>query len=231
MDLIFPQRCPVCDKIVMPRGGEICPDCEKSLKVVGNSYCVKCGKPMKMERKDRCNDCRNREHSFDLCRSAFVYNDAMRKSIYRLKYNGRREYASYLGRRMAEELSDVIHANHPDAIIPVPMYKRKEKKRGYNQAYLLAKMLSEYTNIPVRTDVVIRCRNTKIMRSLSARERENNLKKAFKIVGDSVKLTNIVLVDDIYTTGSTADAVARVLKAAGVERVLVASLSTGIIDG
>lgn len=185
---------------------------------------------MRIEKKDICSDCERKEHTFDICRSAFVYNDAMRKSIYRFKYDGRREYAEYLGKRMSEELSEIIKANNPDAIIPVPMYKKKERKRGYNQAELLAKVLSKQTNIPLKTDIVVRCRNTKIMRSLSAIERENNLKKAFKIVGDSVKLTNIVLVDDIYTTGSTVDAVAAVLKAAGVRRVLVASLSTGKID-
>ena len=107
------------------------------------------------------------------------------------------------------------------------MYKKKEKKRGFNQAELLSREMSRHFNVPTRTDIVLRNKSTKIMRSLGADEREKNLKKAFKLKEDSVKLKNVVIIDDIYTTGSTADAVAKCLKAGGVERVYVVALSIG----
>lgn len=114
-----------------------------------------------------------------------------------------------------------------DAIIPVPMYKKKENKRGYNQAYLLAKELSYHTKIPVKNNIIKREKSTKVMRSLGARERENNLKKAFKIDTCDVKLNNVIIIDDIYTTGSTMDAVAKCLRDSGVEKVYGVCLSTG----
>lgn len=227
LDILYPRRCPVCDDIVLPKGAMVCNKCADAFTTIKGGFCLKCGKPLKDEGRAKCDDCLMKNHQFDTCRSAFIYDEAMRKCIYRFKYHKRSEYAKYLGQRMADELKDYIKSCNADAIIPVPMYRKKERKRGYNQAYLLAKELGKVCGIPIRNDIVIRNRNTKIMRSLGAAMRENNLKRAFKIVGDSVKLTNVILVDDIYTTGSTADAVAGVLKAAGVRRVFVTSLSTG----
>lgn len=215
---------------MIPYGKIICDTCEPLLKKVPEPYCLRCGKPLKSAEKPLCEDCRITTHDFDECRSVFIYDDIMRKSIYRFKYDGRKEYAVYFGSRMASELGDKIKKINADALIPVPMYKGKEKKRGFNQAALLARELSYHLDIPIYENIIIREKPTKVMRSLGARERENNLKKAFKIVPNSVKLCDVIIVDDIYTTGSTADAVAGKLKEAGVKKVFVASLSTGFIE-
>ena len=220
----------MCDRIVLPYGKIICPPCEPKLKTIKDPYCLKCGKPLSNEGKSLCDRCSIAPHDFDECRSALLYDDTMRRSIYRFKYDGRKEYAVYFGQKMAEVLGEKIKTLHADAIIPVPMYKGKEKKRGFNQASLLARELSYHLNIPVYENIIIREKSTKIMRSLGARERENNLKKAFKMVPNSVKLYDVIIVDDIYTTGSTADAVAKVMRESGVRRVFVASLSTGKIE-
>lgn len=227
LDMLFPIRCPVCDKIVVPKGRRICKDCEDKLVKVTEPYCLKCGKPLRDFGRELCKDCNEKSHTFDRAFAAFVYDDTMRRVIYRFKYHGRAEYAGYLGNAMSDILRDRILSLNTDAFIPVPMYKKKEKKRGFNQAELLSREMSRHFNVPTRTDIVLRNKSTKIMRSLGADEREKNLKKAFKLKEDSVKLKNVVIIDDIYTTGSTADAVAKCLKAGGVERVYVVALSIG----
>lgn len=230
LDLLFPRECPVCGNIVIPKGKDICDLCKNEFVQIQSPYCLKCGKPLSDDGIEYCIGCREKSHDFDEGRAAFLYNDAMRKSIYRFKYNNKSEYARYYGLAISEILGNKIKSYNADALIPVPMYKRKERKRGYNQAYLIAKEISRQIDVPVKADVVIRKRSTKIMRSLGAKEREKNIKKAFKLRKDSVKLNNVVIVDDIYTTGATADAVAASLKAGGVKKVYIIALATGKID-
>lgn len=230
VDMIFPPRCPICDDIIVPKGGDTCFNCTEALTPVGRVYCLKCGKPLKDSGKPYCNECTIKERKFDECRSAFVYDDAMRKSIYRFKYNKRREYAKFYAKEIVKHCGDKILEYNAQAIIPVPMYKRKERDRGYNQAFLVAKEISLLTGIPVFDKYILRNKSTKIMRNLGAAERENNLKKAFKIHGDVVKLNDVIVIDDIFTTGATLNAVATCLKAYGVKKVYGICLSTGRMD-
>lgn len=220
----------MCDRIITPKGRYVCDTCENAFSEVGRVYCLKCGKPLGWDNKTYCTDCASKTHIFDECRSAFVYDDVMRRSIYRFKYNGRQEYASYYAKKMSMILKPDFARLNADAIIPVPMHKKKEHKRGYNQAYLLAKELSHLTNIPILNNYIIRNKSTKIMRNLGAKERENNLKKAFKIKGNVVKLNDVIIIDDIYTTGATLDAIAKCLKDSGVSHVYGLCLSTGRRD-
>ena len=114
-----------------------------------------------------------------------------------------------------------------DALVPVPMHIEKVKKRGYNQAFLIAKVLGKELNIPVRDEIVTRVRATSPQKQLNGKERQNNLKNAFKIGKNDVKLNTVVVVDDIYTTGATMDAVTECLKRAGVGKVYCISLTVG----
>ena len=113
------------------------------------------------------------------------------------------------------------------ALVPVPLHRKKKKKRGYNQAELIARELSAYWGIPVITDLVIRCKNTKPMKGIVGTDRQNNLKKAFKLGTNDVKLSTIIIIDDIYTTGSTIDAVAKVCVEAGIKNVYFMTVSIG----
>lgn len=230
LDILFPRECPVCGDIAVSKGDYVCAACKGEFVPIRSPYCLKCGKQITDTGAQLCTGCLGKSHDFDEGRAAFLYNDAMRKSIYRFKYNNKQEYARYYGLIISQILGDKIKSYRADALIPVPMYKTKERKRGYNQATLIAKELSKHVDVPVREDIVARRKSTKIMRSLGAKEREKNIKKAFKLRKDSVKLNNVVIVDDIYTTGATADAVAACLKAGGVKHVYVIALATGQID-
>ena len=116
---------------------------------------------------------------------------------------------------------------HPDALVPVPMYAAKQRKRGYNQAEVLARAIGRRLEIPVEARVISRIRNTVPMKQLSEAERRNNLKRAFNIARNDVKLLTIIVVDDIYTTGSTIDEISREFRRAGVKRIYFLSLAIG----
>ena len=225
LDLFFPRRCAVCD-IVLPWGQkEICEECKKKIEYLNGATCFKCGKPVKAE-EEYCYDCRKKEHHFTAGAAVFSY-EYIRLSLYRFKYSGRREYAAFYGRQMACRMEEKRKLWKPDALVPVPLHKRKLKKRGYNQAELIARELSGYWGIPVVNNLVVRCKNTKPMKGIVGTERQNNLKKAFKLGVNDVKLSTIIIIDDIYTTGSTIDAVSKVCLEAGISNIYFLTVSIG----
>ena len=226
IELLFPRRCPICDKPVDKIGCYICKKCENALQYVEVPYCMKCGKGLKDETKEYCMDCQNMEHFFHSGRALYEY-EPIKESLYRFKYEGRKEYAEFYGKEMAKQFGEQLKEWKVDAIVPVPMHIEKVKKRGYNQAFLIAKVLGKELNIPVRDEIVTRVRATSPQKQLNGKERQNNLKNAFKIGKNDVKLNTVVVVDDIYTTGATMDAVTECLKRAGVGKVYCISLTVG----
>lgn len=226
VELLFPRRCPICDKPVDKMGHYICKKCREHIRYVKSPFCLKCGKELKQTGKEFCEDCQNSAHLFDRGLAVYEY-DSIKEAVYRFKYAGRREYAEFFGKQTAEVLGGKIKEWKPDMIVPVPLHKDREKKRGYNQAALLGKELSKQLNIPMREEVIYRNRATVPQKELKGNERKNNLKNAFKIGQYDVKLKTIIVVDDIYTTGTTMDEMARCLKGAGAKKVYCISLAIG----
>ncbi len=226
IDLLFPRRCPICDRPVDKIGNDICKACLPKIRYVESPYCLKCGKPLKDDAKEYCMDCINATHIFDRGRALYEY-DTVKEAIYRFKYEGRKEYATFFGRQLAKRLSKEILSWKPDAILPVPLHKDRLKERGYNQAFLLARELGRALNIPVNEEILYRKRATIPQKELNVKERQNNLKNAFKIRQNDVKLKTIIVVDDIYTTGSTMNGIAQCLKEAGTEKIFFVSLAVG----
>lgn len=226
LQLLYPLRCPVCDGIVTPAGEKICLECLGRLKLLTPPWCMKCGKKL-AEEGEFCADCRRKEHLFDRGRALYSYESAA-ASIYRFKYGGRREYASFYGEQMAEYLGNFIRSVRPDALIPIPLHRKRLALRGYNQAQLLAEAVGSRMGIPVYRNFLVRVKNTEPLKYENPKERQNNLKKAFNIARNDVKLKRVVVVDDIYTTGSTMDEAAGTLREAGVEVVCFIALASGV---
>lgn len=226
LTLLYPRRCPVCDEPVRPWNALVCAECASGLACIEPPWCLKCGKHIGDSVREYCADCAAHPHLFDGGRALFSYR-SVSASIARFKYRGRREYAACYAACMADRLGSFIRSCQADALIPVPLHKSRLKKRGYNQAQVLAEELSVLTGIPVRTDLIERVKKTAPMKDLSAAERQNNLKKAFKIRRNDVKLNIIVIIDDIYTTGSTIDAMSQEFRRAGVERIYFMTLAIG----
>lgn len=225
IDLFFPRRCPMCDG-VLPLGELICAECAKELRRVMPPYCLKCGKPIADAGKEFCPDCQSNVHLYREGRALYEYR-AVRASIYRFKYRGRYEYAAFYGKALAEGMEAVIRRWQPDALVPVPLHKARKRKRGYNQAEALARVLGKTLDIPVDTTLIQRVKKTTPQKQLNRQMRQNNLKKAFKIDRNDVKLNTIIIIDDIYTTGSTIDAMASALLEAGIQNIYFIALAIG----
>ena len=224
--LVFPPRCPICDEIVYLWEKGICNSCMKKIRYVENPRCLKCGKHISDASVEYCEDCENRTHFYQEGRALYEYREVA-SAVYRFKYGGRQEYAKVFGEELAFYLGDYILSLKPDALIPVPMYPSKERRRGYNQATLLARALGQELNIPVYEKMIKRIKNTKPLKLLNPEERLNNLKKAFILEENGVKLSTIVIIDDIYTTGSTMDTMAKVFFEYGVRHVYFVALAIG----
>lgn len=231
-ELLFPRRCPVCDEVlpvlaVRETSRFICPACRKKVERVKEPVCKKCGKPIGEERKENCADCERKKHEFVQGKAVFAYKGPIKESLYRFKYGNRREYADFYAQETLRYYEKWITDRKIQVIIPIPLHKSRQRRRGYNQAELFAKILGERMGIPVRTDLLIREKNTVPQKELSETERKNNLKNAFKITENIVQLTYILLVDDIYTTGSTLDAAAHTLRQAGGTYIYFICISSG----
>ena len=226
LSLLYPRRCPVCDVPVKPWNALVCRECETALSYIKPPRCMKCGKHVGDDGKEYCADCTAHVHLYDSGRALFSYQ-SVSSSIARFKYHGRREYASFYAACMADVLGNFIRDCMADALIPVPLHRSRKRVRGYNQAEVLARELSALTGIPVCSDLIGRVKKTIPMKELPASGRQNNLKRAFKILRNDVKLSTVIIIDDIYTTGSTIDAMSSELKKAGVERIYFMSLAIG----
>ena len=222
---LFPLRCPVCDGIVTPYGEKICLECMGKLRLLTPPWCLKCGKKLKNS-EEYCEDCRKNRHKYIRGRALYEYG-SVSPSLYRFKYGGRREYADYYGEEICRYLKDFIREAAPDDLIPIPLHTSRRKNRGYNQAELIAEAISRYSGIPVYSNLLRRVKNTTPLKLQNPSERQNNLKKAFNIAQNDVKLETIIIIDDIYTTGSTIDEAAVTLKDAGVKNIYFITLACG----
>ena len=205
----------------------ICPECSAKIERIQEPLCKKCGKPLDDEKRELCTDCKKKKHEFEQGKAVFVYSGGIRESLYRFKYSNRREYADFYGEEALHRYEKWILNKKIQVIVPIPLHKKRQRVRGYNQAELFARVIGARLGIPVCADLMIREKNTVPQKELNEAERKNNLKNAFKITKNIVHLFYILLVDDIYTTGSTIDADALALKKAGGTHIYFICVSSG----
>lgn len=232
LDLLYPVRCPVCGEIVLPKGQRICKDCREKLVYIEEPRCKRCSKPIEFEEQEYCSDCQRKKLHYDGGYAVWVYNEAMRASVAGFKYRGRKEYGVFYIREIVRLYGGTIRKIAPDAIVPVPVHRSKYYERGYNQADLLARGIGRELQLPVFSELLVRHKKTLPQKKLSDKERLRNLTEAFHInKGWSdeklSRLNRILLVDDIYTTGSTVEACSNVLKAHGIKEVYFIVLCIG----
>ena len=230
ISLLFPRRCPVCERIVTPKGAYICPVCAKKLSFVKAPVCFKCGKEIG-DGREYCQDCMRHPRTFERGIALLNYNEKASRSVSRIKYGGRREYLDYYGKAMAERLGSAICRMKAQTLVPVPVHPARLRERGFNQAAELAARLGELLPLPIDDGLLIRAKKTARQKDLNPAQRLANLEQAFSVPERRKKEgklpESVILVDDIYTTGSTIEACTRALKAAGVKRVYFVSICIG----
>ncbi len=232
VDIVYPRRCPICGDIASPRGNLACPSCLDILKLVIEPKCKKCGKQVEYEEQEFCFDCHKKDHQYSYGISLWEYDATMKRSISDFKYKGRREYADFYIDEFVKHYASEISAISPDILVPIPIHKSKLAVRGYNQAEILCKGIGEKLGIEILTDLLIRDKKTLPQKQLNDKERFKNLQKAFSFNHKAKNkygkaINKILLIDDIYTTGSTIEACSRILLNSGIKEVYFASICIG----
>lgn len=218
INAFYPPVCIACGNVIEETG--LCKECKRSVRLVTGATCTKCGKALLVDGKLLCNDCAKRTHYFEKNVILFEYMGEMKESIYRFKYKNARVYAEYFARVAKARYGNLLYKWNIDTIVAVPMYNKKEIHRGYNQAEEFAERLGQQMGIKIDKDFIKRSKDTVPMKELSSEMRYENLKKVFSVNTEKIGLhKNVLLVDDIYTTGATLDACARVMLKAGVRTV------------
>ena len=217
LNLLFPVTCSVCYAHVPERRwGGACPECWSSLIPIEPPFCPKCGEPAPAI-EGLCGLCLRGEHLFDFARSALLFTHTFREIIHHLKYADRVSLARPLGGILKQCLDS--HDFRGEIIVPVPLHRSRERVRGFNQAELIAEGLGR----PVARRLLQRRKDTPSQTGLTRNERKRNLARAFETVGNVHG--SVIVVDDVYTTGSTMNEIARTLKRAGAQRVEVLTVA------
>ena len=226
--LLFPGRCPVCRK-PEPRG-ILCAQCQKQLRYLPAGVCRCCGAVLPGQLSDAfcCGACRSRTPPFTLARSLLIYREPVSTLLHRLKYQADTSVLPALAALItagdlpgwADLFADC------QAVIPVPLHHRRLQQRGLNQSLLLARLFFPTDHPPIVTDLLERSRYTKPQTGLDGINRRRNLQGAFQLRPDAtVTGLRVVLVDDVFTTGSTLMECSRVLQAAGASAVSCLTLA------
>lgn len=227
LDLLYPRHCPLCGQVRPFGEGTACEECMKQAEWVREPVCMKCGKPILYEEAEYCQDCVRLPKSYVRGFPVFVYRTSVQEAVAALKYQNQRVYADFFADCMAARYGETLAGLGIDGLVPVPVHKNRRRRRGYNQAEVLARCLGRRINRPVYPDFLRRIRDTEPQKELNDRQRLENIKSAFKIGENRIKLEQVLLVDDIYTTGATVEACTRVLLAAGVKKVYYTSVAIG----
>ena len=188
---------------------------------------MQCGKQIRSMEKEYCYDCLHTHHYYEQGLSLWNHKNPVNQSIYQFKYHNQRRYGELYSQELVKNFHKEIRQWNPDIMIPVPLHWYRKRKRGYNQAQILAENVGRMLHIPVDTESLIRVKKTSPQKQLGHNARKKNLKNAFAVKQTFHQVKTVLLIDDIYTTGNTLDAAAKILKEKGVENVYFLTISIG----
>lgn len=216
LSVLFPARCPYCGEVIAV-GAAVCDDCAGRLPYIPEPACARCGK----HQKD-C-DCKTKQpHRFYQCVAApFYYTGLAKQAVYRLKFQQKPDTARFLGREMDRVFTQKYRTQPFDVVTAVPMTRSHRRKRGYNQAELLAKYIARREAIPYRP-LLQKTLDVPPQHTMSADQRRGNVLGIYTVTDPrEIAGKHVLLIDDVYTTGSTIEECAKILLVAGAVDVHV----------
>ncbi len=232
LGFLYPEICRFCgEPPAAARDGFVCPRCQAGVRFIHPPFCRRCGLPHAgdLTAPYECANCREMELHFRSARSAVVARGVVREAIHRYKYQRALWFEPFLAGLLLREAAPALRESPWDLIVPVPLHPVKQREREFNQAARLARHLSRATGIPVEQKCLRRVLPTPTQTRLTREQRAANMRGAFAVAaGARLRRRRIVLVDDVFTTGATTNACARVLKSAGAEDICVWTVARGL---
>ena len=228
---LFPSRCILCNQTVkrpvVNEDIELCASCYKT-QPFNAICCVRCALPLTEEVSDNtlCGRCIRKLPNYDYAYSVFRYENDIIRLVHQLKFSEKIIYARSIGELLLSAFNSkkLFKAEMPDCLLPVPLHSSRLRRRGFNQSIEIARVIAKRFDIPLEYKAVIRQRSTSAQTGLSAQQRRKNIKGAFSVIGE-INYKHVLIIDDVMTTGSTVNELARVLKKNKVERVSVLSIA------
>lgn len=227
-DIIFPPQCMACAAILIEKKAAFCDECYSQIKFIHSPLCSQCGHPFSEPGSNNhiCGDCLISRPAFFTARAMGKYEKVLMDVIHRFKYGGKISLGERLGELMAERAYPEFVIADYSLIIPVPLHPRRLRQRGFNQAVILAREISRRFSMDLDFLSLKRVVFTEPQVGLGRDMREQNIKGAFDITESGrIKGKSIILVDDVYTTGSTVKECARILMKNKAEKVAVLTLA------
>ena len=229
---IYPECCQLCgEERATPAQGYVCAACRAQIQFIERPFCECCGHPFQgaLSTTFECGNCRETDLHFRFARSAVAARGEALEAIHRFKYNRALWVEPFLADLLVSKAQPELAKENWSWLVPIPLHPSKQRQRDFNQAERLARRLSKATGIPLNTRLVRRVLPTRTQTLLTREERQENVRNAFAMRSKGrLNGERVVLVDDVFTTGATASACARVLRQAGAGDVCVWTLARGI---
>jgi ComF family protein len=233
LDIVFPASCAYCrSPLGASRTARLCAACWADFSALAGALCPVCGRPFESPETladsptHRCLSCRRDPPSFDQALSVGAFEGSLREAVHQFKYRPCRALGKPLGDWMSERIRVLIGI---DAIMPVPLHTSRLRKRGFNQALLLAHRMSLKCSAPLSYDNLVRVRPTRPQVELTGEERIRNVAGAFSLKApERVVERHVLLIDDVFTTGATLNECAAALKEAGARQVTACTLARAL---
>jgi len=223
MDLIYPPHCVTCGEA---GDGYFCPKCAEKVTLIIPPVCRKCGTPCESY---TCEQCRDREYAFECARSAVVFDGVLREAIHALKYRKLIVTADPLAQILVKAFPQTGLARTVDVVVPIHIHRSRMLDRGFNQSEELACWFARRIPLPVEARVLYKTRKTRQQVDLPFDLRATNIQGSFAVRhAEKIRGKRVLLIDDVFTTGSTLDEATRVLLAAGASAVRAYTLAKSL---
>jgi ComF family protein len=229
IDIIYPPRCPICRQFLVndrheseSGTGTFCTTCLSDFRKIASPLCPVCGKPFDPEEGEDhlCEECLRKRPLYEAVGAAYFYEGALMEAIHQFKYGSKSYLADALGPLLAHFAEDWLKKSDAHVTVPVPLHVKRLRERGFNQSLLLARHVSDQLKTELDFLSLRRIRYTSPQTGLGKDERRKNVRRAFEVVNpEALKKKNILLVDDVLTTGNTLNECARALKKSGCNKI------------
>lgn len=230
-DFLLPRQCCGCGERLIELRQLVCDTCSMSIAPLLQPICVKCGCPdARIKTENICANCPPGKTWFARARGVAAFSGVAQVVVARLKYHRRIEYAALMAEAIGESYAK-DNGGGADVVVPVPLHSSRRRERGFNQSALIARHFAEFHGIPVTEKALLRIKPTPSQTRMKKRQRRENVSGAFSCRRPAeIAGRRVLLIDDVYTTGSTVNECAKVLMEAGAESVQVLSYARAVLD-